>query len=87
MKFDISTGDVIAPDEIRYSFKLMLEDRSIEIYAYDLETVLAEKLESIISRNVVNTLMRDFYDIHILQQIYAGNVNVVVLHAARAAAS
>ena len=45
LKIDISTGDAITPREVRYSFKLMLEDRSIEIWAYNLETVLAEKLE------------------------------------------
>ena len=46
LKIDISTGDAITPREVRYSFKLMLEDRSIEIWAYNLETVLAEKLET-----------------------------------------
>lgn len=70
LKIDISTGDVITPCEIRYSFKLMLEERSIEVWAYNLETVLAEKLETVSSRNVTNTRMRDFYDIHILQQLY-----------------
>lgn len=50
LKVDISTGDVITPKEVRYRFKLMLEDRSIEVWAYNLETVLAEKLESIIYR-------------------------------------
>ena len=44
LKIDISTGDAITPREVRYSFKLMLEDRSIDIWAYNLETVLAEKL-------------------------------------------
>ena len=67
LKIDISTGDVITPREIRYRFNLMLEDRTIEVWAYNLETVLAEKLETVISRNVMNTRMRDFYDIYILQ--------------------
>lgn len=87
LKIDISTGDVITPGEIRYSFKLMLEDRSIEIYAYNLETVLAEKLETIISRNVANTRMRDFYDIHILQQIHAENIDADVFRDALIATS
>lgn len=87
LKIDISTGDVITPSEIRYSFKLMLEDRSIEIYAYNLETVLAEKLETIISRNVANTRMRDFYDIHILQQIHAENIDADVFRDALIATS
>lgn len=87
LKIDISTGDVITPGEIRYSFKLMLEDRSIEIYAYNLETVLAEKLETIISRNVANTRMRDFYDIHILQKIHAENIDADVFRDAVIATS
>lgn len=76
LKIDISTGDVITPVEVRYRFKLMLEDRSIEVWAYNLETVLAEKLETILSRNVTNTRMRDFYDIHILMQIYGKDLSV-----------
>lgn len=65
LKIDISTGDAITPREIKYRFKLMLEDRVIEVWAYNLETVLAEKIETIITRDVTNTRMRDFYDIHI----------------------
>ena len=64
LKIDISTGDAITPREVRYSFKLMLEDRSIDIWAYNLETVLAEKLGTIITRTTTNTRMRDFYDIY-----------------------
>lgn len=82
LKIDISTGDVITPREIRYSFKLMLEERSIEVWAYNLETLLAEKLETIISRNITNTRMRDFYDIHILQQLYGENLCAPVLRDA-----
>lgn len=66
MKIDISTGDSIIPMETAYSFKLMFEDRTISIMAYTLETVLAEKIETIITRGVVNTRMRDFYDVYIL---------------------
>jgi len=82
LKIDISAGDVIMPCEVRYSFKLMLEDRSIEVWAYNLETVLAEKLETVISRNVTNTRMRDFYDIHILQQFYGESLCAPVLRDA-----
>jgi len=82
LKIDISTGDVITPCEVRYSFKLMLEERSIEVWAYNLETVLAEKLETVISRNVTNTRMRDFYDIHILQQLYGESLCGPVLRDA-----
>lgn len=82
LKIHISTGDIITPKEINYRFKLMLEDRSIDILAYNLETVLAEKLETIIARNITNTRMRDFYDVHILIQIYGKNLNHSVLHDA-----
>lgn len=85
LKIDISTGDVITPREVRYSFKLMLEDRSIEVWAYNLETVLAEKLETVISRNVTNTRMRDFYDIHILKQLHGESLSAYVLRDAFAA--
>ncbi len=79
LKIDISTGDVITPKEIRYRFNLMLEDRTIEVWAYNLETVLAEKLETVISRNVANTRMRDFYDIYILQKLYGEQLKKEVL--------
>ena len=82
LKIDISTGDAITPREIRYSFKLMLEDRSIDIWAYNLETVLAEKLETIITRTTTNTRMRDFYDIYILDQLHGNTLNRQTLYDA-----
>lgn len=82
LKIDISTGDVITPREVCYHFKLMLEERTIDVWAYNLETVLAEKLETVISRTITNTRMRDFYDIHILCQIYGKTLNVPILHDA-----
>lgn len=66
IKVDITAGDFVTPREIEYSFKLMFEDRVINIMAYNLETVLAEKYETVITRGVTNTRMRDFYDIYIL---------------------
>ena len=62
LKIDISTGDAITPHEVRYSFKLMLEDRAIDVWAYNLETVLAEKLETVIARATTNT--RPYYRSH-----------------------
>lgn len=79
LKVDISAGDVITPKEIQYSFKLMLEERSINVWAYNLETVLAEKLETVISRGITNTRMRDYYDIHILIKLYGNTLNGKVL--------
>lgn len=67
LKIDISTGDVITPSEITYRYKLMFEDRHIDLWAYTLETVLAEKIETVLARLNANTRLRDFYDLYILQ--------------------
>ena len=82
MKVDVSTGDVITPAEIQYDYKLMFEDRSIPILAYPLETVLSEKIESVISRSTTNTRMRDFYDIHILLQTQRDDIDPQILKSA-----
>ena len=74
MKIDFSTNDIITPSEISYSFKLLFEDRSIPILAYNLETVLAEKMQTVIARGVANTRMRDFYDIHALLSAFAQRI-------------
>jgi hypothetical protein len=68
IKIDISTGDVITPKAVEFSYKLMFEERSISLWTYNLETLIAEKLETIMSRGTTNTRMRDFYDIHIISQ-------------------
>lgn len=68
IKIDISTGDVITPSAVEYNYKLMLEDRFIPLLSYNLETLLAEKLETIIVRSTANTRMRDFYDVYLLSK-------------------
>lgn len=75
IKLDITTGDKISPREMKYKFDLMFEDRKIEILAYNLETVLAEKFETIIVRNIENTRARDFYDIYILWKFQIRNID------------
>lgn len=82
LKLDITTGDKITPREITYEFKLLLEERSIRILAYNLETVLAEKLETIISRSDQNTRPRDFYDVYILQKLQSHNTDIELLREA-----
>ncbi len=79
IKIDISTGDIITPKEILYSYKLMFEDREIFIMTYPVETVLAEKLETVISRSVTNTRMRDFYDIHLLLKLQEINSEILAI--------
>lgn len=85
LKIDISTGDEITPREIAYSYKLMFEDRTIPIMTYPIETVLAEKLETVISRSITNTRMRDFYDIHILLKSQNINADILALALERTA--
>ncbi len=82
LKIDLSTGDVITPQAVLYSFKLMFEDRSISILAYNLETVLAEKLETLLSRGTANTRMRDFYDIYVLETMRRQIIDPSVLREA-----
>lgn len=75
LKIDISTYDVITPKEVNYEYKLMFEERSIPLLAYNLETVLAEKMETIISRGILNTRMRDYYDLMILNIVKSDEIN------------
>lgn len=82
LKIDFSTGDVITPCEVAYSFRLLFEERTISILAYNLETVLAEKIETLLTRGTVNTRMRDFYDIYILTTTQAQNIDNDTLKAA-----
>lgn len=82
LKLDVTTGDIITPKEMEFSYKLMLEDRSIDVLAYNLETVLAEKLETVISRGDQNTRPRDYYDIYILTKLFDKNIDFAVLRDA-----
>ncbi|MDR1321602.1 MAG: nucleotidyl transferase AbiEii/AbiGii toxin family protein [Gracilibacteraceae bacterium] len=79
---DVTTGDKITPGEVEYSFKLLFDDRSILVLAYNLETILAEKLETVLSRNVANTRPRDFYDIHILHALRGRELDAATLKRA-----
>lgn len=79
MKIDISTGDVITPRAIEYQYKLLLDDRSIKLWSYNLETILAEKLQTVLARGLLNTRMRDFYDIRTLLSIYEEEIDENVL--------
>ena len=85
LKIDISTGDVITPRAIEFNYDLLLEDRSISLWSYNLETILAEKLQTVLARGILNTRMRDFYDIRMLLDTYEDKVNKAVLKDAFAA--
>ena len=82
MKIDITTGDVITPQEVQFLYPLLFEDRHIKIKAYTQETIMAEKFETIMSRNVGNTRTRDFYDLHLLYHLYHKNANWNILKEA-----
>lgn len=66
LKVDVTTGDRMTPGAVRYSFSSSFEKKTIDIWAYNIETVLAEKVETILRRSVLNTRPRDFYDVYIL---------------------
>ena len=82
IKMDISTGDEITPGAIEYKLPLIIEDRSIDLWAYNLETLLAEKLETIMVRAEANTRMRDFYDICVLLEQDAETIDRDTMKAA-----
>ena len=81
-KIDITTEDEIVPGRIEYRYPLMFEEGSVRVLSYPLETVLAEKLETVVSRGIANTRGRDYYDIHTLLRLKAGEINRDSLHEA-----
>ena len=68
LAIDVTTGDVITPRELFYSYEMIFEENTIGIWTYNIETVLAEKVETILQRGELNTRLRDYYDIYILIQ-------------------
>lgn len=79
---DISTGDAITPSAVRFSYPMMFEQGDINVWSYNLETLLAEKIETILARSTANTRMRDFYDIHILWNYENDYINTNILREA-----
>ena len=75
LKIDVTTGDKITYGEINYTYNLLLEERSIEIWTYNVETIVAEKYETIIKRNILNTRIRDFYDLYMLTHLDKQNIS------------
>ena len=66
LAIELTTGDKITPRETEYNYNCIFEDKKIPILAYTVETVVAEKYQTIISRGIYNTRMKDFYDIYVL---------------------
>lgn len=82
MKIDITTGDRVTPAAIEYSYEMMFEDKKVPVMAYTLETILAEKYETIIRRNIATTRVRDFYDLYILFQSRKSEIRKEILKSA-----
>lgn len=82
IKIDISTDDVITPAAVEYQYKLMFEDRYIKLLSYNRETLLAEKIQTVLARGIANTRLRDFYDIYEVTKLYAKEVEPDILLAA-----
>ena len=88
MKIDVTTGDIITPAAIQYDFPMLFEDKSVSVMAYTLETILTEKYETILRRNVGTTRARDYYDLHTLfrsrkDEIRPDVLKAAVLHTAK----
>lgn len=78
MQIDITTGDTITPKEILFLFKKIFEEDSFGVWAYNIETVLAEKVETILRRGELNTRPRDFYDVYILTKTQGFKYSIFV---------
>lgn len=82
MKLDLTTGDAITPSEIEYSYPCIFNEKDIKVFAYPIETIIAEKYESIIKRNITTTRMRDFYDLHTLYNLKKDEIDIDILRTA-----
>lgn len=82
MKLDLTTGDAITPREIEYTYPCIFSKEDIKIMAYPLETILAEKYETIIRRNIATTRMRDFYDLYTLYKLKKDEIDYKILKEA-----
>lgn len=82
MKLDLTTGDAITPREIEYTYPCIFSKENIKIMVYLLETILSEKDETIIRRNITTTRMRDFYDLYTLYKLKKDEINYEILREA-----
>lgn len=79
---DISTGDLITPKAIEYNYKTMLENENINLYTYNYETIIAEKLETILKRNTANSRMKDYYDLYYFATYKWNDIDLSILKTA-----
>ncbi|WP_455447660.1 nucleotidyl transferase AbiEii/AbiGii toxin family protein [Streptococcus salivarius] len=79
---DIATGDIVTPHPVTYAYKAIFNDESFSIIAYTIETILAEKLQTIYSRNFLNSRSKDFYDVYILSKLKKNDIDFGQLNVA-----
>ena len=87
LKIDITIGDVITPGAVRYAFHSNFKNKVFEVWAYNIETIMAEKVETILRRSVLNTRPRDFYDVYIIMKTQHKAINKRILNTALNATS
>ena len=79
---DVTTGDIITPNEINYTHVSIFDQNKINVLTYNVETILAEKIETILTRSIANTRLRDYYDIYILVKFNSEYINFFTLKSA-----
>lgn len=74
IKIDITTGDIVTPKPIMYHYKTILEQNTLKLHSYNLESIISEKIETILSRGIFNTRMRDFYDVFTVWKLMKNDI-------------
>ena len=82
LMIDITTGDVITYKEVQFEYKTLFDSETINIMTYNYETIIAEKFEAIISRNIDNTRMKDYYDLYMFVNLKWNDINKIILRKA-----
>ena len=82
LQIDVATGDIITPRAIEYKYKCLFDDKYLDLITYNLETVLAEKFNSVISIGVLNSRMKDYYDIYYLLTSKSNEIDKKILKQA-----
>ena len=82
LEIDISTGDKVTPKELKFKYPLLFENRSILINSYNIETILAEKIETVLGRGKYNSRMKDYYDIYLFLTKLKNDIDINILKEA-----
>lgn len=82
LQIDVATGDIITPKAIEYKYKCLFDDKYLDLITYNLETILAEKFNSVISIGVLNSRMKDYYDIYYLLTSKSNEIDKKILKQA-----